>query len=103
MLPATTQRYTYSHSLSLHDALPVCLAAPEFGPRRLYANLGRAAGQDGEDGYALIWHPAILPCGAAERSEEHTSELQALMRISYAVFCLKEKKITTIITIHHAY
>src|SRR3546814_4471494 len=31
----------------------------------------------------------ILPVG---RSEEHTSELQSLMRISYAVFCLKKKK-----------
>src|SRR3546814_8660365 len=30
--------------------------------------------------------------GLAERSEEHTSELQSLMRISYAVFCLKKKK-----------
>src|SRR3546814_2642572 len=30
------------------------------------------------------------------RSEEHTSELQSLMRISYAVFCLKKKTITTI-------
>src|SRR3546814_7980259 len=29
------------------------------------------------------------------RSEEHTSELQSLMRISYAVFCLKKKKIVT--------
>src|SRR3546814_6268277 len=34
-----------------------------------------------------------LPCGnLATRSEEHTSELQSLMRISYAVFCLKKKK-----------
>src|SRR3546814_10037667 len=31
----------------------------------------------------------------AARSEEHTSELQSLMRISYAVFCLKKKKQTT--------
>src|SRR3546814_7629330 len=30
--------------------------------------------------------------GDSERSEEHTSELQSLMRISYAVFCLKKKK-----------
>src|SRR3546814_4168790 len=30
--------------------------------------------------------------GAVNRSEEHTSELQSLMRISYAVFCLKKKK-----------
>src|SRR3546814_8068574 len=39
-------------------------------------------------------------CGVAEvkephRSEEHTSELQSLMRISYAVFCLKKKHTTT--------
>jgi uncharacterized protein (DUF736 family) len=33
------------------------LAAPEFGPRRLYANLGRAAGQDDDDTYAVIWNP----------------------------------------------
>src|SRR3546814_2289248 len=35
-----------------------------------------------------------------ERSEEHTSELQSLMRISYAVFCLKTKKRTTPRTTH---
>src|SRR3546814_2189986 len=34
----------------------------------------------------------------AKRSEEHTSELQSLMRISYAVFCLKKKKTTTTTT-----
>src|SRR3546814_10551684 len=37
----------------------------------------------------------LLSAGApvsAHRSEEHTSELQSLMRISYAVFCLKKKK-----------
>src|SRR3546814_5268702 len=46
--------------------------------------------------------PAAHPCErgrgqiAVERSEEHTSELQSLMRISYAVFCLKKKKKRTI-------
>src|SRR3546814_5744269 len=35
--------------------------------------------------------PAGMPC-LIWRSEEHTSELQSLMRISYAVFCLKKKK-----------
>src|SRR3546814_4979659 len=35
------------------------------------------------------------------RSEEHTSELQSLMRISYAVFCLKKKIQTKNITIQH--
>src|SRR3546814_10000404 len=38
---------------------------------------------------------------AASRSEEHTSELQSLMRISYAVFCLKKKKNTK--TAHKTY
>src|SRR3546814_10844136 len=37
--------------------------------------------------------------GVLIRSEEHTSELQSLMRISYAVFCLKKKKNTKYITI----
>src|SRR3546814_2680465 len=37
-------------------------------------------------------HEAVAK--TARRSEEHTSELQSLMRISYAVFCLKKKKTT---------
>src|SRR3546814_6128017 len=37
-------------------------------------------------------HPAYPQLHGAFRSEEHTSELQSLMRISYAVFCLKKKK-----------
>src|SRR3546814_5278586 len=43
---------------------------------------------------------AAAACSAerSRRSEEHTSELQSLMRISYAVFCLKKKKITTSIS-----
>src|SRR3546814_8050371 len=36
--------------------------------------------------------PSLSPSDPADRSEEHTSELQSLMRISYAVFCLKQKK-----------
>src|SRR3546814_2386506 len=57
-----------------------------------------------EDGYPLAQSFVLsLACwaagqilhyhnGIAVRSEEHTSELQSLMRISYAVFCLKKKK-----------
>src|SRR3546814_4200103 len=47
---------------------------------------GDLAGRLGGDEFALFL------CGIGrERSEEHTSELQSLMRISYAVFCLKKK------------
>src|SRR3546814_7237621 len=45
---------------------------------------------------AVLFGGLLLAVGhslmAVERSEEHTSELQSLMRISYAVFCLKKKK-----------
>lgn len=39
------------------DYVSLSLAAPEFGPRRLYANLGRAAGED-ENVFAVLWNPA---------------------------------------------
>src|SRR3546814_6761412 len=42
---------------------------------------------------------ALVPCAARLRSEEHTSELQSLMRISYAVFCLKKTTQTYTYTI----
>src|SRR3546814_4662601 len=45
----------------------------------------------GEDHIALRARVAELLPPATIRSEEHTSELQSLMRISYAVFCLKKK------------
>src|SRR3546814_10597095 len=41
------------------------------------------------------------PVSGTMRSEEHTSELQSLMRISYAVFCLKNKKTTYKAQIHN--
>src|SRR3546814_1355043 len=46
-----------------------------------------------EAGYRNAWTPfaAMYHHESASRSEEHTSELQSLMRISYAVFCLKKK------------
>src|SRR3546814_3781340 len=48
------------------------------------------------------WYPGEqLPRWALSRSEEHTSELQSLMRISYAVFCLTKKTYTANQTIHY--
>src|SRR3546814_8794616 len=40
----------------------------------------------------VIWIALLVSSAVKTRSEEHTSELQSLMRISYAVFCLKKKK-----------
>src|SRR3546814_8853081 len=53
-----------------------CAGGPPLGPAR-QAPCGTARRRDG--------------AAAAARSEEHTSEFQSLMRISYAVFCLKKK------------
>src|SRR3546814_5294600 len=39
----------------------------------------------------MVRRPLIVGVQKGDRSEEHTSELQSLMRISYAVFCLKKK------------
>src|SRR3546814_2303513 len=41
----------------------------------------------------VVWTSHDPTATPEERSEEHTSELQSLMRISYAVFCLKKKKL----------
>src|SRR3546814_8678936 len=47
---------------------------------------------DPKDRLTTILIAPLMTCSARLRSEEHTSELQSLMRISYAVFCLKTKK-----------
>src|SRR3546814_4679119 len=67
---ATTEIYTYLHTLSLHDALPISSASAR--------------------------PCAARPCRASRmccrmQIGRATSELQSLMRISYAVFCLKKK------------
>src|SRR3546814_8638722 len=53
----------------------------------------REAGRDGGPDAPIPPRVLVLTAkGKSFRSEEHTSELQSLMRISYAVFCLKKKK-----------
>nr|WP_080489750.1 CorA family divalent cation transporter [Enterococcus faecium] len=75
---ATTEIYT----LSLHDALPILLTI-----------IGSIYGMNiklpiAERDDAFIW---LVLLTLFIRSEEHTSELQSRIRISYAVFCLKKK------------
>src|SRR3546814_6070078 len=68
--------------LLLRGELGLTAATASLGTRRAQASLGSFA------------HHGALEFGKRpqHRSEEHTSELQSLMRISYAVFCLKKKK-----------
>src|SRR3546814_5790186 len=48
---------------------------------------------------SFVFNSLALLSDAGDRSEEHTSELQSLMRISYAVFCLKKKNTTVHINV----
>src|SRR3546814_7122875 len=67
----------------------------EAGTPHIIGAIGLHAAIDYVEGIGMdlmIEHETALVRLARERSEEHTSELQSLMRISYAVFCLKQKK-----------
>src|SRR3546814_7384755 len=66
------------------------------GPGETVGFMGTQA-REPHDDEEIQQHRALmpLPCVSNRRSEEHTSELQSLMRISYAVFCLKKKKQNT--------
>src|SRR3546814_2149822 len=68
---------------SVADGAPEAGTVPDgFGPVAII----RCNGMATEEDEAGVWSGVAI-----ERSEEHTSELQSLMRISYAVFCLKKK------------
>src|SRR3546814_4807960 len=92
---APTEIYTYCHTLSLHDALPISREPAQL-PRRQSPVLPPGSPRQGCCRRSCRW-TSRLPdrhsrrSGRRRRSEEHTSELQSLMRISYAVFCLKKK------------
>src|SRR3546814_10524073 len=63
--------------------------------RRCEAALARLAAMPAASLVYVFGHGQFIQAAraiVADRSEEHTSELQSLMRISYAVFCLKKKK-----------
>src|SRR3546814_5189872 len=72
----------------------VCERGASFGYNNLVSDM-RSLAVMRDTGCPVVFdatHSVQLPGGLGERrSEEHTSELQSLMRISYAVFCLKKK------------
>src|SRR3546814_3498985 len=98
---ATNENDTYVHTLSLPDALPICRV---FGASIAGRHAGDllqpwvlAVGQGlkiGAVANMIAPYPTLGEASkraAGSRSEEHTSELQSLMRISYALYCLKKK------------
>src|SRR3546814_8869423 len=97
---ATPESYTYGHPLSLHDALRILepdrlthhvrpvdtRPAGECEPRAAPQPAPRQPGPPSEDRLRQQPHGRLRI-----RSAEHTSELQSLMRLSSAVFCLNKK------------
>src|SRR5213075_3515226 len=78
----TTEIYTTRHTLSLHDALPIYKHVVGYFTTNPDCCVD-----------AFIWDEVN------GRSEEHTSELQSLLVISYAVFCLKKKSSTAFVVV----
>src|SRR3546814_974014 len=107
LFPYTTLFRSHIHYLSTAVMNTMRELAPSFRKERLR----KGELDDDTGGRERFWHNTCsqcktriddtrkdsnvcshLPRSSTERSEEHTSELQSLMRISYAVFCLKNKK-----------
>src|SRR3546814_10347288 len=81
-LPSANIRFQFTPDLFLRLAYSKAITRPDYG------NLSPALLLNPISMTASGGNPALVP---TKRTEEHTSELQSLMRISYAVFCLKKK------------
>src|SRR3546814_3674457 len=119
MYTVAPEIYTYWHTLSLHDALPIYNNRPaiygggrpfaaidvpapfDLGKLQLLLALDIALGNAQRPQHVLVQHQLRVAAvdDRTDRSAEHTSELQSLMRISYAVFCLKKKNHNTTVII----
>src|SRR3546814_3292193 len=78
----------------VHQPLLIVLDEPFSGLDAInQGKLERLIRDRAAAGATIIFSTHVIAHAERLRSEEHTSELQSLMRISYAVFCLKKKKI----------
>src|SRR3546814_6450878 len=116
----TTEIYTYLHTPSLHDALPISSNFRLIGSAVIAFQKSRSSCNsivtELPEASVIAFQKSRSSCNPSSgwrccpmviafqksrssRSEEHTSELPSLMRISYAVFCLQKKTRHT--TVHH--
>src|SRR3546814_1538583 len=103
--PSTPDVYTYCPTLSLHDALPILRAMlPSMRPMKVSTTSSAEMSMSTPRAWVREMRSVSRSC----RSEAHTSELQSLMRNSYAVFCLNKTipqstrhSCTTTVSTHH--
>src|SRR3546814_1932340 len=95
-------RCSSSTAIASPGSSPTAICGPECSPQGWRRAVPAAHGPKGSRP-GCRHRQELLQERLQPRSEEHTSELQSLMRISYAVFCLKKKKQTTQNkhTLHH--
>src|SRR3546814_9289127 len=91
--PRSTRTDTlFPYTTLFRSLLAAAQAGPPVTPRLAFVKspVWNEAAADTQEAFA-----ELVDALGENRSEEHTSELQSLMRISYAVFCLKKKKKTS--------
>src|SRR3546814_10817509 len=92
---APPNNYTYVYTLALHDALPISRSCRSTPPKAAAKSPRcRSSTSPTRRRSPCTWPPPTPSMRwAPTRSEEHTSELKLLIRTSYAVCCLKKKRI----------
>src|SRR3546814_2303004 len=88
----TDTLFPYTTLFRSHRQCVVVERAEPAGAARWYRDRAAGVRQVRLPRLDQPWPSCASAAVAGTRSEEHTSELQSLMRISYAVFCLKKKK-----------
>src|SRR3546814_3665441 len=99
--PRSTRTDTLFPYTTLFRSLVTCMEAALCGG--VSANAASSADGLGDSACTVVRTRSAVSraCMVGGRSEEHTSELQSLMRISYAVFCLKKKQTKSKESSHH--
>src|SRR3546814_2543780 len=96
---AHDRAHHFAGAAGLGEKVEQAIALGEPGHHRVAIGSARVLplllGERADRPFERVVELGILPDRALPRSEEHTSELQSLMRISYAVFCLKKQTNTT--------
>src|SRR3546814_5894225 len=88
-IPVYAELFVDAQKQAIFTAFDASLKATGFVPEQVWGE--RIEDRGSQITFSALGQQAPIHAKEVWRSEEHTSELQSLMRISYAVFCLKKK------------